>query len=496
MGRIRFTPGMADPCGKALATLRIFPLSLLLLFSPACSSLQSNASRSTESLPQASGTMTGTGHLAASAFRATALAALRQPGTTLRTGLAVLWHRPQEVVTGNLPVEEIVAAPLPEEAPGTPEFEALLDRKGMPRRSSGSVSWLVDGPGFFTELDRQLAAARHSIDLQFFIYDNDDVAVRYSDELKRRAEDVPVRVLFDDLGSTFAHTAAPETPGPRGFMPPPDIARYLKAESKVRVRRSLNPWLVCDHTKLLVFDQRTAILGGMNMGREYYSEWHDLMVKAEGPVVGSLAREFNRAWRKAGPFGDFALFQSPRSVRTPEPRPGDIPLRLLRTDSAKGQTHVLESTLLAIRAARKRIWIENPYFAHDETARALEAAARRGVDVRVILPSRGDSTIMDAGNLATARGLIRAGGKVYRYPRMTHMKVAIFDGWAHIGSANLDTLSLRINRELNLAFSDPEAIRELERQVFLPDFRSSRLFRLEETGRLGAPLAETIADQL
>ena len=385
MGRIRFTPGMADPCGKALATFRIFPLSLLLLFSPACSSLQSNASRSTESLPQASGTMTGTGHLAASAFRATALAALRQPGTTLRTGLAVLWHRPQEVVTGNLPVEEIVAAPLPEEAPGTPEFEALLDRKGMPRRSSGSVSWLVDGPGFFTELDRQLAAARHSIDLQFFIYDNADVAVRYSDELKRRAEDVPVRVLFDDLGSTFAHTAAPETPGPRGFMPPPDIARYLKAESKVRVRRSLNPWPVCDHTKLLVFDQ-------------YYSEWHDLMVKAEGPVVGSLAREFNRAWRKAGPFGDFALFQSPRSVRTPEPRPGDIPLRLLRTDSAKGQTH--------------------------------------------------------------------------------------------------DTLSLRINRELNLAFSDPEAIRELERQVFLPDFRSSRLFRLEETGRLGAPLAETIADQL
>ena len=79
---------------------------------------------------------------------------------------------------------------------------------------------------------------------------------------------------------------------------------------------------------------------------------------------------------------------------------------------------------------------------------------------------------------------------------MTHMNVAIFDGWAHIGSANLDTLSLRINRELNLAFSDPEAIRELERQVFLPDFRSSRLFRLEETGRLGAPLAETIADQL
>ncbi len=487
---------MAESRGYLFALLRLIAAPVLLVFCPACGSLQANADRSTERLPQASDSVTGTGQLAVSAFRATALAALRQPATTVRTGLAVLWHRPQEVVTGNLPVEEIVPPPQPEEIPGTEAFEARLDRDGLPRRDSGSISWLVDGPGFFPELDRQLEQARHSVDLQFFIYDNDDVAVRYSDKLKARAEDVPVRVLFDDLGSTFAHTAAPETPGPRGFVPPADIARYLKEDSQVRVRRSLNPWLVCDHTKLLVFDRRTAILGGMNMGREYYSEWHDLMVKVEGPVVARLAREFNRAWRKAGPLGDFAFFSPPRAVPVPGAGPADIPLRLLRTDPAKGQTHVLDSTLLAIRAARKRVWIENPYFAHDETARALEAAARRGVDVRVILPARGDSTIMDAGNLGTARGLIAAGAKVYRYPRMTHMKVVICDGWAHVGSANLDTLSLRINRELNLAFSDPGAVRELERKVFQPDFRISKLIRLEETATPVAPLAETIADQL
>ena len=234
----------------------------------------------------------------------------------------------------------------------------------------------------------------------------------------------------------------------------------------------------------------------MNLGREYYSEWHDLMVKVEGPVVASLSREFNGAWRKAGPWGDLALFRKPAFLRRPAPVDGGVPLRLLRTDAARGQTHVLGATLLAIRAARQRVWIENPYFAHDDIVQAVVAAARRGVDVRVILPARGDSTIMDAGNLGTARAVIEAGGKVFRYPRMTHMKVMIADGWGCIGSANLDILSMRINRELNLAFSDPAVVRDLEAQVFLPDFRASKRIRLEETSSPVAPLAEAIADQL
>jgi cardiolipin synthase len=460
-----------------------------------CGSLQSNALRSVERKPQASDPITGSGQLAVSALRSTSLAAIRQPVTTVRTGLAMLWHRQREVISGNLPVT-IDLQPSHEARPGSAEFEDLLDREGLPRRESGSVDWLVDGREFFPELDRQLAAATRSVDIQFFIYDNDDIAVRYADILKRRAETVPVRLLFDDLGSTFAHTAAPETLGPDGFQPPADIARYLRQDSRIQVRRTLNPWLVCDHTKLLVFDRRTAILGGMNIGREYYSEWHDLMVKVEGPIVGSLSREFSGAWRKSGPWGDLALLRKPAFFRRPAPVDGGVPLRILRTDAARGQHHVLDATLLAIRAARQRIWIENPYFAHDDIAQAVEAAARRGVDVRVVVPARGDSTIMDAGNLGTARGIIEAGGKVYRYPKMTHMKVMICDGWGCIGSANLDTLSMRINRELNLSFSDPAVIRDLEKQVFLPDFRASKRIRLEETATAVAPLAEAIADQL
>ena len=485
---------MRDAVSRARGILR-GGVPLLALLCASCGSLRSNAGRSTEARPQASDTLTGTGQLAVSAFRATAMAGVRQPFTTIRTGLAVLWHRPREIVSGNLPVE-ILSEPQPAEVPGTPEFEALLDRKGIPKGMPGSVSWLVDGKEFFPELDRQIAKATQSVDIQVFIYDNDQVAVRYADTLKGKAAQVPVRVMYDDLGSTFAHTAAPETPGARGFSPPADISAYLREGSKVRVRRTLNPWLICDHTKLLVFDRSTAILGGMNIGQEYYSEWHDLMVKVEGPVVAGLSKQFNKAWRKAGPWGDFALLSKPAPRKGPATVPNEIPLRIMRTDAAKGQRHILDASLLAIRAARKRIWIENPYFAHDDTAQALAAAARRGVDVRVILPARGDSTIMDVGNLASARELIRAGAKMYRYPRMTHMKVMICDGWAQVGSANLDTLSMRINRELNLGFSHPSAVRSLEQRVFLPDFSSSRRISLEETGSAIAPIAEAVADQL
>jgi cardiolipin synthase len=455
-----------------------------------CAAVAPNARRE-----QSNDAITGTGNLAMVAFRATAVAAVCQPVTTTRLGLAMLWHRPRELVSGNWPVDTSLQAALTD-APGTPEFERLLDRKHFPRAESGALKWLVDGPGFFSELDRQIAAARQSINIQVYIFDNDDIAVRYADALKRRAAEVPVHVLFDDVGSAFAHTAAPRTLGPQGFVPPPDILAYLEQQSKVIARRVLNPWLVSDHTKLLVFDQHSAILGGMNIGREYFSEWHDLMVRVEGPVVGTLSREFSRAWRKAGPAGDFALLRKPAIFRRPKPVSGGIPLRVLRTDPAEGRHEILEATLLAIRGARRRIWIENPYFGNDDLAVAVAAAARRGVDVRLIIPASGDSPIMDAGNLATANGLIRAGAKVFRYPKMTHLKAMVCDDWANVGSANLDTLSMRINRELNLAFSDGAAVRELERLVFQPDFRRSRRLRLAETEAFANDVAETIADQL
>ncbi len=429
------------------------------------------------------------------ALRSTAVAAIRQPVTTAKTGLAVLWNRPWEVLAGNNPLD-LNFDSTHTASPGSDEFERLLDRMNFPKAESGKLSWLVDGSDYFSELDQQITNARHSINIQVFIFDNDDIGVQYADMLKPRSSEVQVKVLFDDLGSTLAHNSAPETLGPDGFSPPKNISSYLRKDSEIQTRRTLNPWLACDHTKLLVFDHQIALIGGMNIGREYYSEWHDLMVRVEGPIVQSLSSEFNQAWLKAGPLGDFALLCKPVKFPLPSSVPGEIPLRRLRTDPAEGHYEILDATVLAIRGARKRIWIQTPYFSHDGIALAMKQAALRGVDVRLIIPFGDKATLMDVANISTSNALIKAGAKVYKYPKMTHLKAIICDDWGSVGSANLDTISMRINRELNLSFSDQATVQDLANTVFLPDFKKSTRVTLKETEGVLNSLAEVIADQL
>lgn len=466
----------------------------MALLLPACGSLAPRTRSSSEQRPQANDAMTGTGGLMLTLARSTAVATVKQPVTTAKLGFSLFYQRTRELGRSNVPFV-YSEGPIEGLPPGGEPFERLLDKRGIRRAEPGKVAFRPDGKAFFSDFDREVATARHNIDVQIFIFDNDDIGVRCADALRNRSAEVRVRVLFDDLGTTFSHASPPETPAPPGFTPPADIGAHLRNESHVKVRRTLNPWLVADHTKLLIFDQERAYLGGMNLGREYRSEWHDLMLRVEGPIVASLCREFSQAWHQAGPMGDLALLRKPSFFQR-KPVGDGVPLRILRTDPAKGRYDVLKATLLAIRASQKRIWIENPYFAADDIEDELVAAARRGVDVRVILPSRGDSTIMDAGNLGTARNLLAAGAKVYRYPKMTHLKAMICDGWATVGSANLDMLSMRINRELNLAFNDPATVKALEDTIFRRDFRLSKPFPVSATNTPIAPIAETVADQL
>lgn len=460
-----------------------------------CGSLAGPSAQNSPPKEQTVDAAIATKKLTKTTFRATAVAAIKQPVTSLRKGIAVFWHRPREVVVGSLPVEIVPQAPTPY-APGTDGFEKLLDEAKFPKAEYGRLKWLVDGKQFFGELDRQIAAAEQSIKVQLYIFDNDEIAVRYADKLRARSGEVEVKVLYDDFGTATAHLSSPLTPPADDFVPPTNMRTYLRDGSKVKVRLSPNPWLVADHTKLLLFDSRTAILGGMNIGREYYSEWHDLMVRVEGPIVGKLAAEFHRSWRRNGPFGDFSSLAPARKYSPPAREMDDIPVRILKTEAAQARTEVLDSSLLAIRGAQKRIYIENPYFANNEIIYALVDALQRGVDVRVVLPAEGDSAIMDAANLVTARTLIQAGGKIYRYPKMTHMKVMVCDDWASVGSANFDILSLRINTELNIAFRDKKEVERLVDRVFRPDFARSKRLRLKDTESLIAPFAKIIANQL
>ncbi|NIP97702.1 MAG: hypothetical protein GWO24_31415, partial [Akkermansiaceae bacterium] len=156
------------------------------------------------------------------AFRSTAEAVIRQPITTFRLGKAIYWRRGRALLEDNLPLARALPKAVPPR-PGTAEFEAHLDRLGLPGAIAGELDYLVDGSAFFSEFENQIAAARESIDVQVFIFDNDDVSVHCADLLRDRAAELPVRVLFDDLGSTFAHGRRPPTGLPQGFRPPQDI---------------------------------------------------------------------------------------------------------------------------------------------------------------------------------------------------------------------------------------------------------------------------------
>ncbi|MEH6569236.1 MAG: phospholipase D-like domain-containing protein, partial [Halioglobus sp.] len=127
----------------------------------------------------------------------------------------------------------------------------------------------------------------------------------------------------------------------------------------------------------------------------------------------------------------------------------------------------------AIRRSQRYIYVEYAYFTDDVLLRELVLARRRGVDVRVIIPLETDRGLITRNIILAANRMLANGVRVYIYPGFSHAKAAIFDGWATLGSANLDRLSLHINREINIATSEPVAVNSLIDKLFEPDFETS-----------------------
>ena len=389
-----------------------------------------------------------------------------------------------------LPVPPLGDAPGMDLAAWERELDQLTGSTG----SYGQLDYLVDGAAFFPALIHAVDQASESLRMRMYIFDNDDYAVKIADRLKTRSHEVSVQILLDGLGTIAGGMVRPAYTPSHAPRRPWSISAYLQSDSAIRLRQLGNPWLQGDHTKVIIADDRVAFLGGMNIGREYRYEWHDLMVETQGPVVDELIRDFENAWSHAGVLGDLqaAIRRSRRPVRDPGPQ--DYPLRLLYT--RPGASQILRAQIAAMRRAQSRVWIENPYLTSDAVLYELVAARRRGVDVRVILPYRTDAGLIGRSNALAANFLLRHGVRVYIYPGMSHVKAAVYDGWACTGSANFDRLSLRLNKETNIATSHRDAVDRLVRMLFVPDFAHA----LELHERLPASwldyLRELIADQL
>jgi cardiolipin synthase len=312
--------------------------------------------------------------------------------------------------------------------------------------------------------------------------------------LKERSKDIRIRVMLDELGNMIAMQTDAESM-PADHKVPLSMRMYMERNSKVKVRNITSPWLTTfDHTKTTIIDKKVAFVGGINIGREYRYHWHDLMMEVSGPVVDKLQYESDKAWARAGLFGDLANFFAFIKGKRQHADDEGYAVRILQTRNFDSDIH--KAQIAAIQNARSYILIENAYFSDDRTIYELAKARRRGVDVRVIIPAKGNHGALNASNKVTINTLIKHGIRVYKYPGMSHVKAAIYDGWVSVGSANYDKLSLKVNKELNLATSDPDTVQALLDQVFIPDMMMSKEVNKPVEITVANRLAEIAVDEL
>ncbi|EEF62042.1 phospholipase D-like domain-containing protein [Pedosphaera parvula] len=255
-------------------------------------------------------------------------------------------------------------------------WEQWLDHHAHAPREQGSLRLLIDGDNFYPTFERRVAEAQSGVAILVCIFDRDDVAVDMANRLKQRSTNIPVRVVFDRLMSRDAASTPPATPMREGFIPPNSIAAYLRRDSVVRVRPEPNPAFTVDHMKVYLVDGCYAYIGGMNLGREYRYEWHDLIAEVQGPVVASYQRQFDKKWAQVGPWGDLGLAAETIGGKKPnpdlEPNAGLIELRRLYTKSFSRQ--IRKTELAAINRASGYVFAENPYFYSNEFLNALVRA--------------------------------------------------------------------------------------------------------------------------
>ncbi len=355
-------------------------------------------------------------------------------------------------------------------------FNKWLDKKISKQNYKASVTLLIDGQEFFPHFMLAMQRAQESIFTSVYIFMADPYGLSIADVMKKRAaEGVDVRVIVDELNTVLNSGKNPELKPSEDFVMPKYITSYLRKKSRAKARTHLNPWSTFDHSKVYIVDRKLAYTGGMNIGEEYRYTWHDMMVALEGPVVGRLVKNFYQNWSFTGVGGDWAagyrkLF-SKRAREVNRETPGMIDVRLMYTKP--NDSEIFNAQREAIRRAKKRIYIENAYFSDDRIVKELIDARGRGVDVRVVLPGKNDVGIMDKNNRFMANKLFKNGVRVYFYNGMSHVKAAVYDGWAVVGSANFDKMSLYVNKEMSLGISDPAFVAELTERLFEKDFENS-----------------------
>ncbi|MGB9429011.1 MAG: phospholipase D-like domain-containing protein [Gammaproteobacteria bacterium] len=328
------------------------------------------------------------------------------------------------------------------------------------RITPGARTVFIEGDELYGAMLDAISRARHSIKLESYIFADDEIGRRFAAALGERARaGVQVLVNIDAAGSLFWASRRLEKTLRRDGVRVHWFHRWSWREPSRYNRRN--------HRKLLVVDGRVGFLGGFNIhrenSREIYGEarWRDTHLEVHGRLARMLQILFDAFWR--GQRRNYPFIQEPG---------GDT---LITNHSRRGRLFLRDLYAARFAAAHQRIWLSTPYFVPDRrTQRNLMAAARRGLDVRVLVPRKSDVRIAQWAARAAYAGLLNAGVKIYKYqPRMLHAKILVVDGhWSSIGTANIDYRSFFLNYELNLVSRDGELATALEQQ-FLDDLKQS-----------------------
>lgn len=308
------------------------------------------------------------------------------------------------------------------------------------------------------------ANAKKSIVLEQFIFTTDDFGQRLIDICAERAQNgVKVRFLWDAAGSfTFWGSSIAEELAAKGIellFWKTLIPSYFKAQN-------YRSWFLRNHRRTIVIDEKIGYTGSICVS-DQMKNWRDINVHLEGPVVIEMQNAFDRMWGRA-------------KSRLPMPKrlfANDKEFRYVTNYPAPGRRHIYSELVHSIKRARNYIYITTPYFVPTRRlAHAIRSAAKRGVDVRIILPEASDHYAVDLGARSFFHFLLSAGVRIFLYKSgaMIHSKaVVIDDDWSSVGTMNLDQISLLYNFEANI-ISTNRAFAEEIASHFVHDMNDSR----------------------
>lgn len=371
-----------------------------------------------------------------------------------------------------------------EEVKGDKQPSARLLESLNPWRATGGneLELLIDGEATFEAIFKAIDSAKDYLLIQFYIWRDDEIGREVKKRLLAKLEQgVKVYCLADTVGSMYLSSAYVNELEAAGV-------RFAFFGSKGFFGRySIN---FRNHRKAVIVDGHTAFVGGLNIGDEYlgrsanFGNWRDSHIRVTGPAVQVIQSSFMADYY-------FSTKETLPVARTPKrSESGNAVVLPLST----GPTSDLEDCSLmfmeAIASAKKRFWIASPYFVPDEPlTQALQMAALRGRDVRVILPKKPDHLLVWYASFSYIAQMLEAGVRIYHYDTgFLHQKAFLVDDdLSCVGTANLDNRSLRLNFELSILVFDREFTSEVER-MFLADLENSTEFLEEDYEMLPKPM--------